>query len=259
MPRWSFGWWTLLAVTGPLAIVAVAHWIWAIVLRVPVMYGEGAVAHAAMLARDRLEYATLGPTSDLIFVAANYPPLYFQLAGIGDPFVTGRVLSIASTVFVAGAIAWTARAGGTIVALALATAWLAAIPVTVWGTALKPDLLALALTVGAVVVLARRPVNPVLAGILIALAMTAKPTAALPAMALGVLLVVRDRGDAMRYSVAALATALAVFAATGNGNSRLPPRPKVYSRASGSERMSVIQNAVLGETSVRRATAVPGE
>ena len=33
----------------------------------------------------------------------------------------------------------------------------------------------------------------------------------------------------------------------GNGNSRLPPRPKTNSRASASERMSVIQNAVRGD------------
>ena len=39
--------------------------------------------------------------------------------------------------------------------------------------------------------------------------------------------------------------------ATGNGNSRLLPRPKVKARASGSLRMSVIQNAVRGLTSCR--------
>lgn len=221
MPGRSLGWWALLAATGPLAIVAIAHWLWATSLHAPVMYGEGAVAHAATLARDRLEYATLGPTSDLIFVAANYPPLYFQLAGIGDPFVTGRALSIAATLFVAGAIAWTARAGGTVVALSLATAWLAAIPVTVWGTALKPDLIALALTVGAVVALERGRANPILAGILVALAMSAKPTAALPAIALGVLLLLRDRGAAVRYIVAALATGVVVLVATGSADARM--------------------------------------
>ena len=150
MPKRSRAWWALLAATGPLALAAIAQWLWATSLRVPVLYGEGAVAHAAILAREHLEYAALAATSDPIFVAANYPPLYFQLAGIGDPFVTGRALSIAGTLFVAGAIAWTARAGGPVVALALATAWLASIPVTVWGPALKPDLIALALTVGGV-------------------------------------------------------------------------------------------------------------
>jgi hypothetical protein len=221
MPGRSLGWWALLAVTGPLALVAIAHWLWAISLNAPVLYGEGAVAHAATLARDRLEYATLGPTSGLIFVAANYPPLYFHLAGIGDPFVTGRLLSIAGTLFVAGAIAWTARAAGPIVALSLATAWLAAIPVAVWGPAVKPDLIALALTVGSVLALERRRGLPLLAGILIALAISAKPTAALPALALALLLLSRDRRAAVRYVVAALATGAVVLVATGSADARM--------------------------------------
>jgi hypothetical protein len=215
------GWWALLAISGPLALVAIAHWLWATSLRAPVLYGEGAVAHAAILARDHLEYAALAGTSGPIFVAANYPPLYFQLAGIGDPFITGRALSIGGTLFVAGAIAWTARAGGPVVALALAAAWLASIPVTVWGPAVKPDLIALALTVGAVLALQRRPDNPIVAGILVALASTAKPTAALPAVALGVLLLSRDRGAALRYVAAAAVTGALVLLATGSADTRM--------------------------------------
>src|SRR5437763_15427932 len=38
-----------------------------------------------------------------------------------------------------------------------------------------------------------------------------------------------------------------VLTATGKGNSRLPPRPKMNSRALGSLRMSVIQKAVRVE------------
>src|SRR5687768_1778705 len=174
-----------------------------------------------MLARDRLEYATLGPTSDLIFVAANYPPLYFHLAAIGDPFVTGRVLSIAGTLFVAGAIAYRAWAGGPVVALALAAAWLAAIPVTVWGPALKPDLIALALTVGVVLTLDGRRHDPILAGVLVALAVSAKPTAALPALAFGVWLLSRDRGAALRYAAAAVATGATILVATGSADARM--------------------------------------
>jgi hypothetical protein len=210
------GWWILLAVTGPLTLVAIAHWLSAIALRAPILYGEGAVAHAAILARDHLEYAPLDATSDLIFVAANYPPLYFQLAGIGDPFISGRLLSIGATLFVAGAIAWTARAGGALVALSLAAAWLAAIPVTVWAPALKPDLVAVALTVVAVLGLTRRPGHPLVAGIAIALAVCAKPTAGLAALALGVLLLSSDRGAAARYAAATVATGAAVLLATGS-------------------------------------------
>ncbi|MEX2046327.1 MAG: hypothetical protein WEE03_04125 [Chloroflexota bacterium] len=220
-PGRSSGWWALLAVAGPLALFAVAHWLWAIALRAPLLYGEGAVAHAAMLARDRLEYAPLAATDGLIFVAANYPPLYFHLAGIGDPFVTGRVLSIAATLFVAGAIAWTARSAGRVVALSLAAAWLAAIPVAAWGPALKPDLVALALTVGAVLALHTRPGHPLVAGVLVALATAAKPTAALPALALAVLLLSTDRGAFVRFAVAALAAGAAVLVATGSANARM--------------------------------------
>jgi hypothetical protein len=219
MPGRPLAWWILLAVTGPLAVIAIAHWVWATSLHAPILYGEGAVAHAAILARERLEYAPSvadGP----IFVAANYPPLYFHLAGIGDPFVTGRVLSIAGTLFVASAIAWRARAGGALVAVALATAWLAAIPVAVWGPAVKPDLIALALTVAAVLALERRRA-PIVAGIAIALAVSAKPTAALPGLALGLLLLMRDRGASVRYVVAIFATGAAILVATGSANGQM--------------------------------------
>jgi len=215
----ALAWWVLLAATGALALIAIAHWLAAIPLHAPILFGEGAVAHAAMLARDRLEYAP--PAADgPIFVAANYPPLYFHLAGIGDPFVTGRVLSIAGTLFVASAIAWRARAGGPLIAVSLTAAWLAAIPVTVWGPALKPDLVALALTVGAVLVLERGG-GPVAAGIIIVLAITAKPTAVLPAFALGLLLTWRDRGAAIRYMVAALATGATILVATGSADAQM--------------------------------------
>lgn len=216
MPGRPFGWWILLAVTGPLTLVAIVHWLSAIVLRAPILYGEGAVAHAAILARDHLEYAALGTTGDLIFVAANYPPLYFQLAGIGDPFISGRLLSLGATLFVAGAIGWTARAGGPLLALSLATAWLAAVPVTVWAPALKPDLVALALTVVAVLALMRRSGHPLVAGMAIGLAVCTKPTAGLPALALGVLLLSGDRGAAARYVAAAVATGVAVLLVTGS-------------------------------------------
>jgi hypothetical protein len=180
--------WSIYAViAGALALVVVWNWIWAVTLRAPVLYGEGAVAHAAILARDRLEYTTGARYGDVapIFTAANYPPLYFHLAGIGDdPFVTGRVLSIAATLFVAGAIAWTARPGGWLMAGAIALAWLGSVPLMTWGLAVKPDLVALALTVGATLALARARPLPLVAGMLIGIAVMTKPTALLPGLAL---------------------------------------------------------------------------
>lgn len=189
MRRAAIAWIALAVVASALAAFAVSRWVWAVALAGPVLYGEGAVAHAALLAPDGLEYtagAALGDAGGLrpIFTAANYPPLYFRIAALADPFVSGRVASVVSVALVAGAIAWRARAGGAAVALAMAAAWLATVPVTVWGAAVKPDLVALALTVGGVLALDGPRKNAVLAGLLLALAAWAKPTALVPAVAL---------------------------------------------------------------------------
>lgn len=210
--------WSVYAVVaGALAVVVVWNWIWAVTLRGPVLYGEGAVAHAAILARDRLEYVIGARYGDVspIFTAANYPPLYFHLAGIGDdPFVTGRVLSIAATLLVAGAIAWTARSGGWLIAGALALAWLGSVPLMSWGLAVKPDLVALALTVGATLALARARPLPLVAGILVGLAVMAKPTALLPGFAFMVFVARRDRLGAISGLLGGLGAAVAVAAVT---------------------------------------------
>lgn len=182
-------WAVLFVVAGAIAVAAIVRWVWAVTLGGPVLYSEGAVAHAALLARDARQYAagaTL-PNAEAwsIFVAANYPPLFFRVAGLGDPFVVGRVASIVSTFCVAGAIAWHAWPSGALRALALSLAWLATFPVIVWGAALKPDLVALALTVAAVISIDKVPVRLLLVpGALLALAIFTKPTAALPAIAL---------------------------------------------------------------------------
>ncbi|HEV8655125.1 MAG TPA: hypothetical protein VGR85_06405 [Candidatus Limnocylindria bacterium] len=197
--RARVAWWVYAAAAAALALVVVANWIWAITLRAPVLYGEGAVAHAAILARDRLEYAAGGHYGDAapIFTAANYPPLYFHLAGLGDPFEIGRAISIVATLFVAGAIAFRGRAAGGVVAGAIALAWIVSIPVMQWGLAVKPDPLALALTVGATLALARARPMPLVAGVLIGLAAMAKPTALLPGLALLAFVARRDpRGAA---------------------------------------------------------------
>jgi hypothetical protein len=199
--RARVAWWSYAAVAGALAFVVVWNWIWAVTLRAPVLYGEGAVAHAAILARDRLEYTTGARYGDVspIFTAANYPPLYFHLAGIGDdPFVTGRVLSIAATLIVAGAIAWTARPGGWLAAGAIALAWLGSVPLMTWGLAVKPDLVALALTVGATLALARARPLPLVAGVLVGIAVMTKPTALLPGLALLAYVARRDPLGASR-------------------------------------------------------------
>ena len=212
MTRVRAAWWTYAVAAGALALVVVGNWIWAVAMRTPVLYGEGAVAHAAILARDRLEYtfgARYGDVSP-IFTAANYPPLYFHLAGLGDPLVVGRVISIGATLFVAAAIAFRARGAGAVVAAAIAFAWLGSIPVMQWGLAVKPDPLALALTVGAVLVLARARPLPLAAGVLIGLAVMAKPTALLPGLALMAYVARRDPLGATRGLVGGLVAAIVV-------------------------------------------------
>ncbi len=205
--------WAAYAVAAAgLAVFGIWHWIWAIALRGPVLYGEGAVANAAILARDRLEYAAGARWGDVtpIFTAANYPPLYLHLAAMGDdPFVTGRVVSVIATLFVAGAIAWRARTAGWLIAAALALAWLSSVPVIQWGSAIKPDLVALALTVGAVMAVDLQKPRHTLAGAVIGLAAMAKPTALLPAVAMFVFVARRDPLAALRALGAGLAAAFA--------------------------------------------------
>lgn len=184
----SAAWLAYAAIAAVMAGLALLAWTHAVLLGGPVLYGEGAVAHAAILSRGLAMYTDTGGAS---FTAANYPPLYFVLASVGDPFVTGRILSIAATLAIAGLIAWRARAGGLRVAITLGLGWLAFAPVAIWGPAVKPDLVALALTVAGVVTLERRRAG--LAAALLVLAVVTKPTAAVPAVALLVWIAWRDR------------------------------------------------------------------
>src|SRR5207302_10961975 len=93
--RAAIPWCVLVVVSGAIAAAAIERWIWASTLDGPVLYGEGAVAHAALLARQGAEYVAGARYGDVapIFTAANYPPLYFRIAGLGDPFITGRIAS----------------------------------------------------------------------------------------------------------------------------------------------------------------------
>ena len=201
--RVSRGAWLAYAVVaGLVAALALLKWGQAVALAGPVLYGEGAVAHAAILTRTLATYSDAGGSA---FTAANYPPLYFLLASVGDPFVTGRVLSVLATLAIAILVAWRARCGGRLAAAALGLGWLALSPVAIWGPAVKPDLVALALTVGAVLALERRRSG--FAAVLLVLAMTTKPTAIVPAIALLVWIVWRDRRMLRPFVVAGAAAA----------------------------------------------------
>ena len=204
----TVAWAAYACAAGVVSAFALLAWARALALAGPVLYGEGAVAHAALLAR------TLDTYRDPVgaaFTAANYPPLYVTLASVGDPFVTGRVLSIVATLAVAGLVAWRAREAPPLVRAALAAGWLALVPVAIWGPAVKPDLLALALTVAAVIMLERRRAG--LAAALLVLAIAAKPTAILPALVLLGWIVARDRALLRPFAVfGAIALAVAGIA-----------------------------------------------
>lgn len=224
MTRVRLAWPAYGVVAAALAVLGGVHWLWSVTLRGPVLYGEGAVANAAILARDHLQYDALARWQDgaPIFTAANYPPLFFGLASLGaDPFVTGRIASIAATLFVAGAIAWRARPGGWLAAVVIALAWLGSVPVLQWGSALKPDLVALAFTVAAVMALDAATPRHALAGALIGLAVMTKPTALLPALAMFLFVARRDPRAALRALVAGAVTAVVVMLATGSGPNSL--------------------------------------
>jgi hypothetical protein len=210
--RATVAWAAYLVPAAALAVYAMAQWLSALANRVPVLYGEGAVANAARLARDGIAYMDPDPSR---FVAANYPPLYFHLASIADPFITGRAASIAATLAVAAMVFVSARSAGRLAAAAFAAGWLALAPVMIWGPALKPDLVALALTALAVTLLDRRRELAPIAGFALVFAALAKPTALLPAAALVIWLAWSDRATLVRCgfgaAVAVVAAAVTVY------------------------------------------------
>src|SRR5205807_6332034 len=64
--RWraTLAWAAYLIPAAALALYAVAQWLLALVNRTPVLYGEGAVANAARLARDGIAYLDPDPRSE---------------------------------------------------------------------------------------------------------------------------------------------------------------------------------------------------
>ncbi|HET8568528.1 MAG TPA: hypothetical protein VFM93_06020 [Candidatus Limnocylindria bacterium] len=205
-------WTALAAVAVVLAAVVLARWASAVALGGPVLYGEGAVANAAILARDGAEYAEREAPA---FVAANYTPLFFHLAGLGDPFVAGRLVSIAAALGIAGAVAWRARRGGAAVAVALGAGSVALAPLAIWGPAVKPDILAVGLTVAGVLAVDAR--RPAIGGALLVLACAAKPTAVIPALAIAGALAWRRSWNALASYAAVGVLATAVFVAATPG------------------------------------------
>jgi hypothetical protein len=190
----------------------VLHWLDALAVGGPVLYGEGAVAHAGLIvARGGDPY---GPEDPGTFVAANYPPLSFAVAALGagvGPFVALRAASILATLALATLVAARARDSLT-VAVALGASFLALFPVQIWGAAHKPDPLAVALTAAAVVGAGPSWRRALAAGTCGALAILAKPSAALPLAAVLAFLLWREPRTGRRVLIAGLGAALALGA-----------------------------------------------
>ncbi|MDE3113203.1 MAG: hypothetical protein KGK34_09705 [Chloroflexota bacterium] len=198
--------WALFAlVAAGLAVLASAQWADALASGRPILYGEGPVAHAAILFRGGREYTDVTGA-----VAANYPPLYLALASLGDdPLRTGRAVTILSALAVALVIDVRAFGGGLLVRAGLALSWIALAPVAIWGAAVKPDLLAVALTIAGVALLERAASRDeraigVVAGALLAAAAWSKPTAILPAVAVVAWTLARSRPVGLRALAGAI-------------------------------------------------------
>ncbi|MBM4434879.1 MAG: DUF2029 domain-containing protein, partial [Chloroflexi bacterium] len=188
--RSTVAWWIAATLAAAVAALEVWQWTRALLGGWPVIYGEGAVAHAALLLRDGSAYRDVSG-----LVAANYPPLYLALASLGEPLQAGRAISIASALAAAAVLAWRAWDAGALRAMTVGLSWLALAPVATWAAAVKPDLLAVALTLAGVVLLERGGRRSALAGALFALAIWAKPTALLPAAAVLVWACAAARGS----------------------------------------------------------------
>ncbi|HKW78038.1 MAG TPA: hypothetical protein VJQ09_03000 [Candidatus Limnocylindria bacterium] len=195
------------------------QWLALVASGLPIGYGEGAVVHAGqILARGGDPYA-IEPTR---FVSANYPPLGYVAVALGlplGPFTGLRVTNVVAVCGLAALTAWLAR-GSPARAFGLGASLLALYPVGAWTPGDRVDLLAVALAGAAIVALTRRGSVP-LFGVLGALALAAKPTAALPLAAVLAYLLLRDRARGTR---AAVALAVAGLAAIVIALSRFDPR-----------------------------------
>jgi hypothetical protein len=203
--------WAALSFLGVLAAgAAVIRWLSAAMSGGPVLYGEGAVAHAGLLVASGVDpYIAETPGT---FVAANYPPLAFVVVALGaglGPFAGLRAASIIATLAVAALVAWRARATP-LVAAALSASFVALFPVQQWGPAHKPDPLAVALTATSVLLAGPSWPRAAASGVAGALALFAKPTAALPLAFVLVYLLWRERGPGLRLAAALAASVFAL-------------------------------------------------
>lgn len=200
---------------GAVALVTAGHtvfdWLTVIASGVSTGYGEGAVAHAGQIvARGGDPYAAEAAGT---FVSANYPPLAYIVGALGSalgPFTALRIANVVALSAVAALVAWRARASA-LVAVALGASFLALFPVAAWGSGARVDPLAVALTALAIVTASADPRRAAIAGLFAALAVTAKPTAAVPLVVVLAYLLWWERRVALRFGAAFVGASLIVL------------------------------------------------
>jgi hypothetical protein len=210
--RRDLGWPIVAAIAAVAAAHTLSEWLAVAASGVPTGYGEGSVAHAGqILARGGDPYA---PEPAGTFVSANYPPLAYVVEAVGaglGPFTALRLANVIACVAVALLVAWRARASPPI-ALALGGSFLALFPVFAWGSGARVDPIAVACTAFGVVLASADPRRAALAGLLGALALAAKPTAAVPLGAVFAYLAWRERAVAVRFGIGLVVASIAVVA-----------------------------------------------
>ena len=168
---------------------------------------EGTLLHEAGLVRaGEALYRPLVPDE---FVSAPYTPLHtVVLASFGfdqaRPFTAGRTISLLALVGVALVIAVFVGVHGRFWWLGLIAAlWMLAFaPAQLWGTRIKPDMLALMFTAAGLLVASwRRGRWADWAAVLFALAFFTKQTALIAPFAVGVNLLITDWRRALRYGL----------------------------------------------------------
>lgn len=169
----------LVALVAAAAAFAIVHAARAVAFPFPLDYGEGPLLDQARhLARGQNPWRV--PLDDYPFTVANYPPLLpallVPMANAGAlAYPLGRVLAISAAMVCAWHVFDVVRAhGGERLHAAAAAALFVASPYVVfWSMLVRVDFVALALSLGAVRLVARRPDGkwtPVAAGALVALA-----------------------------------------------------------------------------------------
>ncbi len=189
--------WLFLATVALItAIHTLLDWVSVVASGVSTGYGEGAVAHAGQIvARGGDPYAVQAAGT---FVAAIYPPLAYVIEALGaslGPYTALRIANVVALCAVAALVAWRARATP-VVAAALGFSFLALFPVAAWGSGAPAS---------------ADPRRAALAGLFAALAVAAKPTAAVPLAVVFAYFLWRERPVALRLGAALAIASLAVL------------------------------------------------